>query len=210
MNQHTIQLWNYIKYAPDNIQAKYTNDTKKYIKDKLNLNWFNDTNNQNTCFFNGLKFHENKVLVINIHIITPNQKLQYLDITQSFNQLLKLYNIFYLSAIIPIILQKYYRESSLADNLIPYIETNYEHQLPKFKYKLKSNNARYRKFTNCNRHNPTMEWNKILIQSFQQISHIIPINAISNQRPSITFYDDYSSLPKLLNTTNKYKPPRNI
>ena len=39
---------------------------------------------------------------------------------------------------------------------------------------------------------------------------IIPINAISNQRPSITFYDDYSSLPKLLNTTNKYKPPRNI
>ena len=76
MNQHTIQLWNYIKYAPDNIQAKYSNDTKKYIKDKLNLNWFNNTNNQNTCFFNGLKFHENKVLVINIHIITPNQKLQ--------------------------------------------------------------------------------------------------------------------------------------
>ena len=115
MNQHTIQLWNYIKYAPDNIQAKYTNDTKKYIKDKLNLNWFNNTNNQNTCFFNGLKFHENKVLVINIHIITPNQKLQYLDITQSFNKLLKTYNIFYLSAITPIILLKYYRESSLAE-----------------------------------------------------------------------------------------------
>lgn len=210
MNQHTIQLWNYIKYAPDNIQAKYTNDTKKYIKDKLNLNWFNDTNNQNTCFFNGLKFHENKVLVINIHIITPNQKLQYLDITQSFNKLLKTYNIFYLSAIIPIILQKYYRESSLADNLIPYIETNYEYQLPKFKYKIKSNNARYRKFTNCNRHNPTMEWNKILIQTFQQIHSIIPINALNNQRPSLVFFDDYSCLPKLLSPTNKHKPPRSI
>lgn len=237
-NRHTIALFQYIAFAPEEVMAKYCNGYKRWLvtsfrervvitddngcrtvkflqKEEVreNNDWYLHENNSGDSSFNGLLFRDNRVYVFNINIYEGhnNYKQKYLDITEEFDKLLKRFNIYHLCLMIPMILKKFYREHNLTENLLPYIETDDERLLPKFRYKIQSNHSRHRKFIEDTKGgNRRNIWDKVLSANIDKISNIDTLEKFKRCRPSLFLFDLYTEKPRIHRVPDRYKQSEDI
>lgn len=220
-NKYTIQLFEYIYHAPENIIKKYYSGIQKEIqlpKSKQqtesttiqNKEWYQKRNHTQDCIFYGFMFKNNRVFAMNIYTYNPqdNYTPQYLDITCFFNRQLENYNIFHTVIILATALKSLYRESSLTEQLIPYIENDSIIQLPKIRHKLIQQRGRYRKFIEYNKSTSRREWNKILLSALEKVSNLSTFKEFRNMRPSAVDTLFYTQKPKLYPYKYSNKSPK--
>lgn len=199
MNIHTIALQQYIFFAPEEIQAKFANG---YAFDSNE--W---RGNISDCWYSGLLFRDDKVYAQNIYIFNSNDKYkpEYLDVTETFNLLLKFYNIFHACIVMKSLLKKYYRESNLVENLIIYIKNESPNLKPRFRYNITKHHARERKFISSDKDIFQRFWTEMLHQCFiQQRRRFNAFESLRRERPD-SLYFTYGEAPKLLLPTNTPK-----
>lgn len=204
MNLHTIALQQYIYYAPENIQSKFSNGY-----DFGSDEWLG---NIGDCWFNGLLFRDNEVFDQNIYIFKTfeNYKPKYLNITQLFTTLLKYYNIYHACIVAKSLLKKYYRESNLTENLIIYIKNDKSTLKPRFRYNITKHHSRERKFINSGEDGFSRLWTEMLHQSFlQQRCRFDTLESLRRERPD-SLYFTYECERELVLRTDTPKHRGNI
>ena len=199
MNIHTIALQQYIFFAPEEIQAKFANG---YAFDSNE--W---RGNISDCWYSGFLFRDNEVFAQNIYIFNSSDKYkpEYLNVTETFNLLLKFYNIFHACIVMKSLLKKYYRESNLIENLIIYIKNDNPNLKPRFRYNITKHHSRERKFISSDKDRFQRFWTEMLHQCFiQQRRMFNTFESLRWERPD-SLYFTYGEEPKLLLPTN---PPK--
>lgn len=204
MENLTQKLFNIIANAPDFLKNKYFCQNIRIIDEIENLKWYDKNQNLNNAIFSGLKFVDNNVYVINIGIIQNDFSIKYLDISNTFKKLLKTTDLVTISIVINAILKKYYKEFTLSENIIEYIQTYNANNLTKFNHKIKQNNERHRKFIDCNKSNTNRQWNNVLHKTALQIINNCSKQNPTNKRPPIFNPIIYTQITKLCNNTNCY------
>jgi hypothetical protein len=227
---HIQSLFQYIKFAPKKWQIKYNSGIRRYNTieiDKLkadgtpkkkssgnydtttkitdNPEWM--ANKTNEASFNGILFREDRVLVMNIYTFNPDKdyEISYLDITGFFNRMLQQYNIFHLCLIIPKALRGLYSDSTLTENLIPFIKYDKPYRLPKRRYALTRHHNKHRKFIVRNRRECRETWDPILHQAISKISNLSTFGSQRNERHASLWFD-YSQEPELHIRKNNGEP----
>ena len=199
MNLHTIALQQYIFYAPEHIQAQFANG---YRFDSEQ--W---RGNIGDCWFMGLLFRDNQVYAQNIYLFDAHNKYrpEYLNITETFNNLIKHYNIYHACIVAKSLLKKYYRESNLTENLIIYIKNDSPNLKPRFRYSITKHHSRERNFIISDRTAISRLWSKMLHQSFlHQRSRFNAFESLRGERPD-SLYFTYEQKRELLPHPN---PPK--
>lgn len=204
MNLHTIALQQYIYFAPENIQAKFANGYS-FDSDA----W---RGNIGDCWYSGLLFRDNEVFAQNIYIFNSLDKYkpEYLNITTTFNSLLKHYNIFHACIVVKSLLKKYYRESNLTENLIIYIKNDNPNLKPRFRYSITKHHSRERKFISSDEAGVSRLWTEMLHKSFlQQRCRFDALEAMRSERPD-SLYFAYEYERELVPTPNPPKHRGNL
>ena len=204
MNLHTIALQQYIYYAPEHIQAKFANGYEL-----LSAEW---RGNIGDCWYDGLLFRDNEVYAQNIYTFRPQNKYKpdYLNVTQTFNHLLKFYNIFHACLVLKSLIKKYYRESNLTENLIIYIKNDHPNLKPRFRYNITKHHSRERKFINSEEDSFPGLWTTMLHESFiRQRCRFSAFESLRKERPD-SLYFTYGEGAKLVSTPNPPKHRRDI
>lgn len=204
-NLHTAKLFEYLFFAPYNIQKKFYN-----FHGNETMNKFYDQ--YGDCSFMGILFYQNKVYCHNIEIYskTNDHAHRYLEITKIFNQLLKEFNIFHLCYLVHRALYKYYRENTLTENILDLIkyQTDVRYK-PKFTYAVTKHRGRYRLFVEDYENENQGEWNRILFQSINKDSTCVEFRRRFKERPDI-FDSPYKSLPTINTASDKHDCSKNL
>lgn len=198
-NLHTEKLFNYLFFAPYNIQKKFYN-----FHGAETMNRF--YNPYGDCSFMGILFYKNKVFCHNIEIYSKNNdnEHRYLEITKIFNQLLKEFNIFHLCYLFHRATYKYYRENILTENILPLIKYQTDARYkPKFTYAITKHRGRHRLFVENYKDENTREWNRILLQSIRKDSDSVMLARYKNERPNL-FTSLYSICPNVNTASHKH------
>ena len=217
INRHTQSLFRYIYCLPDDIkeiyQPKYANGQLRLIQyekeDGEQVSYYNPRwieNNTQDCTFCGLQFQNNRVFVINIYIFCKDKDYepQYLEITETFNRLLKKYNIFHLSLILSTIFRKkFYKESTLAHNLRTKILYDDPRRLPKFRYSIQKHHSRERKFYCDTESEGVRRWAGLIDKTLQQVSNLSSFQSSEKEGHQPGLWTDYYSVPRMVPSRHK-------
>ena len=231
---HIQQLFAYIQYAPAHIQSRYCNGIARYTYHYTDLlddeglpkktakgviitkkhrkeNPLWKQNQTTEATFNGLLFRDGRVYVINIYTFDPSSdySMQYLEITKIFNKLLKQYNIYHLSIIIPKAIRKLYADSTATENLIPFLKYDRPYHKPKVRYKITSNHNKERKFIICQRDGSDRIWNQILYRSIAKFSNLCAFAEQRRERPQ-SLYFLFAQEPELRVPKHRQKPSHDL
>lgn len=223
-NRHTQLLFPFIYCLPDDIkeqiQPKYyngklrrichTKENGKVIND-YNPEWLESNNGE--CTFYGLLFRENKVYALNIEILCKDKDYepQYLEITETFDRLLKRYTIFHLCILISAVLRKkYYKEATLAKNLRTKVIYDQPYRLPKIRYGIQKHHSRERKFYCDTASQGFRRWDLLITEGLHEISNLSTFQTIGKERHQPGLWTDYSSEPRLVSGSNKIKSPDGV
>lgn len=221
INRHTQSLFRYIYCLPDDIkeiyQPKYANGQLRLIQyekeDGEQVSYYNPKwieNNTQDCTFCGLQFQDNRVFVINIYIFCKDKDYepQYLEITETFNRLLKKYNIFHLSLILSTIFRKkFYKESTLAHNLRTKILYDDPRILPKFRYSIQKHHSRERKFYCGTESEGIKRWAVLIDKTLHEIDNLSSFRESMGERHHPGLWTDYKSIPRMVSRSNKARSP---
>lgn len=227
-------LFQHIHFAPPEMQSKFCNGINRHIvyevdvldnkgkpqrtlagriitreEKKENPEYWK--NNSESCIFNGLLIKKDKVFVINIYIFRKENDYEpeYLDVTRVFKELLKTYNIYHVCLIIQLVTSKYYKDSTLTENLIPYIIHDRPYRLPKFRYQITKNHNRHEKFIdNSGKNRSERTWCEIIHKAIARIEICESASCNGGQRPSL--FIDYTAKPIIPKVHNKSKPKPDV
>ena len=204
MNLHTIALQQYIFFAPEIVQSKFSNG----------YDFDSDVwrGNVGDCWYSGLLFRDNEVFAQNIYIYDSLNKYkpEYLNITETFNSLLKYYNIFHACIVVKSLLKKYYRESNLTENIIIYIKNDNANLKPRFRYSLTKHHSRERKFISSDEGGISRLWTEMLHKSFlQQRCRFSSFESMRTERPD-SLYFTYGQGTELVLSSNPSKRRGNL
>lgn len=206
VNKHTESLFPYIYFAPREMQRKYYNGYE-YLSDE----WVSQ--NSGDSFFMGIVFKDNKVFCYNIEILCKDNNYipQYLEITKTFNSLLKTYNIYNLCIILSAILKKKFnKESSLAKKLRLHIKYDSKHRLPKFRYAIEKHHSRHRKFyfdtANCSHG----LWDKILHSALYEVCGVDAYARTRGKDGPNLFSFENPTTPRFYTSQNSVQLPESV
>ena len=219
-NRHTQLLFPFIYCLPDEIKEKiqpkycngklrkicHTKETGENI-DNYNPEWLENNTGEST--FCGLLFRDNRVYTLNIEILCRDKDYQpqYLDITETFDRLLKKYNIYHLCIIISAVLRKkYYKEATLAKNLRTKVIYDRPYLLPKIRYGIQKHHSRERKFYCDTESEGIKRWDLLITKSLHQISNLSAFRHIGKERHLPGLWTDYTSEPGMVSGRHKNKP----
>lgn len=198
-NLHTEKLFNYLFFAPYNLQKKFYNFHGIETMNKF-YNHYGDSS------FMGILFYKNKVLCHNIEIYSKidDHAHRYLDVTDIFNQLLKEFNIFHLCYLFHRATYKYYRENILTENILPLIKYQVDERYkPKFTYAVTKHRGRHRLFVENYENENKREWDRILLSAIRKDSSCNLLREYKNERPNL-FTTLYSCCPRINTITDKH------
>jgi hypothetical protein len=204
-NLHTAKLFEYLFFAPYNIQKKFYN-----FHGAETMNKFYD--HYGDCSFMGILFYQNKVYCHNIEIysLTDDHAHRYLEITNVFNELLKEFNIFHLCYLIHRATYKYYRENTLTEKILDLIKFQTDERYkPKFTYAVTKHRGRYRLFVESYQNENQGEWDRILLSAIRKDLYYSRLIKYSKQRPDL-FNGVYSELPELNTITDKHDKSKSL
>lgn len=223
-------LFQYILFAPLEMQNKYCNGIKRWITTETdikdedgkslktssgkfivseqrieNKEWLK--NNVTECIFNGILFRDNRVFVINIYLFDPQKDYepQYLEITQIFKQLLNSYSIYHLCLIVQAAVGNFYKDSSLTEKITIHLKYDKPYRLPRLRYAITKHHNRHVKFiSHGSKVRDNRIWNNIIYKAISRIENLSDFINNGEQRPSVL--TDYTSKPRLYNSKHKVKP----
>ena len=192
--------------------VRLRNRKRKEIEVKYyNPEWIES--NTGECIFYGLLFLENRVYALNIEILCKDKDYepQYLEITETFDKLLKRYTIFHLCILISAVLRKkYYKEATLAKNLRTKVIYDQPYRLPKIRYGIQKHHSRERKFYCDTASQGFRRWDLLITEGLHEISNLSAFEISGKERHQPGLWTDYSSEPRLVSGSNKNKPSDGI
>lgn len=223
-NRHTQLLFPFIYCAPDDIkekiQPRYNNGKLRIIAHQketgqkiefYNPEWIEG--NTGECIFYGLLFRENRVYALNIEILCKDKDYEpeYLEITETFDRLLKKYNIYHLCLLISAVLRKkYYKEATLAKNLRTKVIYDTPYRLPKIRYGIQKHHSRERKFYCDTASEGFKRWDILITQALHEISNLSAFETFGKERHQPCLWTDYRSEPRLVSGRHKDKSPDGV
>lgn len=192
LNIQTIiqNLNQYIYYSPDSIKKCYYNGSS--IDDD---NWIN---NNIEAVFKGLLFKDGKVMAMKLYTFAKSEdyKPRYIEVTKVMEMLLNDFNPLHAAICLSEAIKKHSRESTLTENIIPYLKYDKKYHLPKFRHHITKHHNRHRKFCESYPSENRRVWDKILYKSASEIGYNSSFDRERDQRPSSLFIT-YSCQPKL-------------
>ena len=204
-------LLNFLQYAPEEVQKKCDayyeypspetqNDRKRCI-----------IPNKSECFFNGLIFRDNFVGAYNIIIYQKKDwdRPIYLNVFETFQKLLKYYNVYHAALILKHSLCKYERENVLVENNYLHFKYYDRNILPRLNYNATKHRGREGKFIDWNGNGHQREWDNILLSTCIKESYINYFGQFRHQRPDSMFFDFGEECDKF-DLFNKKKSARKI
>ena len=188
---HIQSLFQYILYAPEEIQRYYCNGYEIGSNE-----WYQ--NKVDYAIFKGLLFRNNRVYCINVFIFSNEDDYEpkYLDVTRFFDALCKKYNIYHSALILATCTKWLHRECSLTENLIPFIKYDAPYRLPRLRYAITRNHGKERKFIDSAGHRGRRIWNQTFHKSLAKIKNLATFEEYRTQGPDI-FQSVYSATPEL-------------
>ena len=223
-NRHTQLLFPFIYCLPDDIkekiQPRYNNGKLRIIAHQketgqkiefYNPEWIEG--NTGECIFYGLLFRENRVYALNIEILCKDKDYEpeYLEITETFDRLLKKYNICHLCLLISAVLRKkYYKEATLAKNLRTIVIYDTPYRLPKIRYGIQKHHSRERNFYCDTASEGFKRWDILITQALHEISNLSAFETFGKERHQPGLWTDYRSEPRLVSGRHKNKSPDGV
>ncbi|MDR2207170.1 MAG: hypothetical protein LBE36_13560 [Flavobacteriaceae bacterium] len=203
-NKYTQMLFPYILYAPETVQKKYYNGCEWHTEE-----WYSE--NKGDCWFCGILFRDNSVFIYNIEILCKENDYepQYLDITKTFDKLLKHYNIYHLCILVSAVVKRFYKESSLATNIRLYVKHDKPYRLPRLRYEITKHHSRERKFYHDTKSDAGKVWDKILFSAISEIGVAGTLARERGQRPD-SLYFIYSCKVELHTRKDNIQPSESV
>lgn len=166
-------------------------------------------NNADESIFCGLIFRNNRVYAGNIEILCKdkNYEPEYLEITETFDRLLKKYSIYHLCILISTVLRKkYYKEATLAKNLRTKVIYDTPYRLPKFRYGIQKHHSRERKFYCDTASEGVKRWDILINQALHEVSNLSAFRKIGKDGHQPGLWTDYRSEPRVVPSCHTRKP----